>query len=186
MAIPLVAVLDFLKVDSIWPALAALVAGLLFILAEVFIPSHGILSILAVLSVVASLIMAGHLSTFWFVFMVLLVVVLLPTVIGLGLRIWPHTFVGKRIFLEKPQADDVPSHTKAAGIDLQRYVGAIGKTLTPLRPSGFVEIDGRRIDTLSEGTMVEAGQYVRVLAVRGTAVIVRPLEPHERPGTKTA
>ena len=53
---------------------------------------------------------------------------------------------------------------------------SIGRTaiaLTDLRPSGFVDMDGQRVDALSEGDMVRKGQTVEVIRDLGTEVVVR-------------
>ena len=46
--------------------------------------------------------------------------------------------------------------------------------LTDLRPSGFIDMDGLRVDALSEGDMVRKGQTVEILRDLGTEVVVRP------------
>ena len=35
-------------------------------------------------------------------------------------------------------------------------IGKLGKTLTPLRPAGVVEVDDERLDVVSEGMFVKA------------------------------
>ena len=40
--------------------------------------------------------------------------------------------------------------------------------------AGVVDFEGRRIDTLTEGMMVDPGQWVRCVDVRAGKVIVRP------------
>lgn len=52
-----------------------------------------------------------------------------------------------------------------------------GKTVSPMRPSGSVEFDGRRIDAMTEGVMLDAGVWVRCVAVKGSTVIVRQMDP---------
>ena len=52
-------------------------------------------------------------------------------------------------------------------------VGLEAVALTDLRPSGFIEMDGERIDALSEGDMVRKGQRVKVIRDLGTEVVVR-------------
>jgi hypothetical protein len=44
-----------------------------------------------------------------------------------------------------------------------------------------VLVEGRTIDALSEGMSIEAGQRIRVVAVHGSRVIVRPAEDDEEP-----
>jgi len=45
--------------------------------------------------------------------------------------------------------------------------------LTLLRPAGSIEIDGARIDAVSESEMLEAGTRVEVIKVIGLKVIVK-------------
>ena len=47
-----------------------------------------------------------------------------------------------------------------------------GRTLTPLRPAGLVEIDGRRIDVVADSEFLDAGVEVRVCEVEGNRVVV--------------
>ena len=50
-----------------------------------------------------------------------------------------------------------------------------GTALTPLRPSGTALINGRRVDVLTEGAMVAKGTPVKVVAIEGIRVVVRPV-----------
>jgi membrane-bound serine protease (ClpP class) len=60
--------------------------------------------------------------------------------------------------------------------ELERLKGRYGRTVTPMRPSGSVEIDGRRVDALSEGVMIDAGAWVRCVDVKGSRVTVRQVD----------
>lgn len=60
--------------------------------------------------------------------------------------------------------------------ELERLKGRYGRTVTPMRPSGSVEIDGRRIDALTEGVMLDAGVWVRCTDVKGSRVTVRQVD----------
>src|SRR5690606_2380192 len=46
-----------------------------------------------------------------------------------------------------------------------RYLGKIGVAITPLRPTGVVEIDGERIEVVTEGEFIAAGSRVRIVAM---------------------
>ena len=52
--------------------------------------------------------------------------------------------------------------------------GDIGIVVTPLVPSGRIEIRGQFHDVVSAGVFVEVGHYVRVIQVRGNLTIVEP------------
>ncbi len=48
-----------------------------------------------------------------------------------------------------------------------------GAAITALRPCGTAEINGRRVDVISEGAMVEKGTPLKVVAIEGMRVVVR-------------
>jgi membrane-bound serine protease (ClpP class) len=60
--------------------------------------------------------------------------------------------------------------------ELEQLKGKYGRTVTPMRPSGSVEIDGRRVDALTEGVMLDAGVWVRCVDVKGSRVTVRQVD----------
>ncbi len=71
----------------------------------------------------------------------------------------------------------VPDLAAAAGYTsaetAEDLVGQAGRALTTLRPSGTAEIDGRRIDVVSEGGFIASGASVEVVRARGAVVVVR-------------
>ena len=42
--------------------------------------------------------------------------------------------------------------------DRARFLGHVGTAITPLRPTGIVEIEGNRIEVMTEGEFIAAGQ----------------------------
>jgi membrane-bound ClpP family serine protease len=71
-------------------------------------------------------------------------------------------------------------------LELEQLRGKIGRTLSALRPAGVVDFDGRRIDTLTEGMMVDPGQWVRCIDVKAGKVIVRPVDKIDPGGLENA
>jgi membrane-bound ClpP family serine protease len=45
------------------------------------------------------------------------------------------------------------------------YLGKKGRAITPLRPTGIAEIDGERIEVVTEGDFISAGSDVKVVAM---------------------
>lgn len=82
-------------------------------------------------------------------------------------RILPGTELGKTMILSQPVATD------PALAALAKLPGRPGKALTRLSPGGMVEIDGRRVDVLSEGGYIEPGEPVQVVKVTGRIITVR-------------
>jgi len=52
-------------------------------------------------------------------------------------------------------------------------LGDWGRTLTTLRPAGKAMINGRRVDVIAEGQMIEADRPVEVVEVAGARIVVR-------------
>jgi membrane-bound ClpP family serine protease len=101
--------------------------------------------------------------------------VLVPTVLTLAFRWWPHTPMGRRLLLDVPTSEEVlPDSPQRRS--LRQLVGKTGVAKNMMLPSGAVVVDGQTIDALSEGMPIEAGQRVRVIEVRGNRVVVRPAD----------
>jgi membrane-bound ClpP family serine protease len=160
---------------SIW-AFLLLAVGVVCLIAEVFIPSGGVIAILAALSLLGALVCAGNAwwsgSPGYFWGFVSSMVVLLPCVVGIAFYIWPSTALGKRAILDAPAPEEVASFVEQEE-KYGRMLGKQGETLTMLNPAGIVRIDGHRVHCQSEGIIIESGTKVRVILVQANRVIVR-------------
>jgi membrane-bound serine protease (ClpP class) len=155
--------------DDITLTVLLVLVGLTFLAAEVFVPSFGILTVLAAVALFLGITVAFNVST-PFGFGTLATVFFIVPLFGYFMfRIWPNTPLGKRLFLQAP-ADD---RSDAAPAEAELYLGRYGKTLSPLRPAGVTEFDGKRVDTMSEGNLIEAGKWVQCVEVQAGRVIVR-------------
>lgn len=56
--------------------------------------------------------------------------------------------------------------------NLTHFLGRTGTALTVLRPAGAAEIDGTRLDVVTEGEFLEAGTALIVIRVEGSRVVV--------------
>jgi membrane-bound serine protease (ClpP class) len=155
-----------------WSALLLLL-GLLLVMVEVFIPSGGVLGFLSITALVAGVILAFYHRGAEVGFLFLTVTaVALPVTLMMAFRWWPKTPMGRRILLDVPTSEEVlPDSPERRW--LRQMVGRLGVAKSLMLPSGAIEVDGHTIDALTEGTPIEAGQRVRVIAVRGNRVLVR-------------
>lgn len=55
------------------------------------------------------------------------------------------------------------------------WLGKEGRTISELRPAGIVEVDGERLDVVTDGDFVAARQPVKIIEARGNRIVVRPL-----------
>jgi membrane-bound ClpP family serine protease len=149
--------------------------GFLLLVAELFIPTSGTLLVLSFLAMAAGVALTFNYDTRTGVYTLLALFVALPVFGGLMLYYWPKTPMGKRFFLTRPDADATLA-AMPINKELEQLRGRFGRALSALRPSGVVDFDGRRVDTVTEGMMVEPGQWVRCVGVQANRVIVRPVD----------
>ena len=143
------------------------VVGFALVAAEVFLPGL-ILGTIGLLCLIASVVLvfsqygtsAGVLAAF-------LVAGLSFVGFIVWLNLFPRTFIGRRLMLRARQPADL---TAAAH---QTMIGVTGEALTPLRPSGTAQINGKRVDVTAVGDFLEAGEQVVVIAADGMRVAVR-------------
>jgi membrane-bound ClpP family serine protease len=160
----------------IW-AIVILIIGLALLVAEVFIPSGGVLGILSTTALVGAVILAFSQGARLGTVFLIVVVVALPTTFTVAMHFWPRTPMGRAMSLERPNQQDVGRNPAADW--LRELVGQVGRTVTPLRPSGITDFDGRRVDTIAETFLIEPDTRVRVVAVQGNRVVVRQVEATE-------
>lgn len=167
----------------LWAVLLILL-GLLLLVIEVFVPSGGAITTLAIVALIVGVVMVfyapesegGGMTSGFLTIGALFV--LIPLTLGVAFHFWPKTPIGKKFFLPEPDADATFA-SFAEFEELEQLKGQIGRTLTPHGTSGSTLIQGRRIDTQTEGLFVEAGRWVRVVDVHAGQVTVRPLSDGE-------
>src|SRR5690606_2426066 len=55
----------------------------------------------------------------------------------------------------------------------QHWLGRTGTAISPLRPAGIADIEGTRVDVVSDGGFLDAGTPVQVARVDGNRIVVR-------------
>ncbi len=146
---------------------------------EIFIPSSGILSVLAAVAIVASIVVAFSEGMMAGALMLLGATVLVPVVVGAAVKWWPHTPIGKLILIKRPESEEeVLPDTEEYHLR-DRMIGKVGVAKTELLPSGDVRIEGRVYDAVSNGMVIDKGQPVKVVDVNTQRIVVRPLTSAE-------
>lgn len=155
-----------------WEVIGLFLLGILLLLIELFVvPGFGVAGLGGLLAVFASFFysfadsqQAGR----------SLIVALITAGLGLFL-LWRY---GRRhglwrgLILGARQSEE---EGYVAPNDLQKYRGRSGRSLTVLRPAGAIEVEGERVDAVSEGGFIPAGRPVSVVRVEGTRVVVREI-----------
>jgi membrane-bound ClpP family serine protease len=155
-------------------AYVLIAAGFLLLTAELFFTS-GVLLALALACVGIGVALTFQADPTVGLVTLIGVFVALPVFGTLLLRYWPKTRMGRSMILAAPDEDAtvaaMPTHQ-----ELERLRGRFGRAISDLRPSGVCDFDGWRVDTITEGMMVEAGGWVRCVDVQAGKVVVRPVE----------
>jgi len=155
------------------------VVGLGLILVEVFvIPGFGLAGIGGIILILASLFLSlvgqdpfldwDDVSNAIIQLSVSLLAALV--LIFLLARFLPKSNIFKKFILseEEKATEGYTSRT-----NLSELLGAEGKSLTTLRPAGTAEINGKRIDVVTDSEYIEHGKPIVVTAVEGMRVVVR-------------
>lgn len=58
-------------------------------------------------------------------------------------------------------------------------LGKKGKVISALRPAGIIEIDGKRLDAVSNGLFIEPGKYVKIIDIQGPRIVVEETDISE-------
>lgn len=161
-----------------WEEILLVCSGLVLLAAEfLLIPGFGVAGVLGIAALLSglSLSLIGGGATWDFILRALgrVIFSLLLALVGslVLLRFLPRLPFGRRLILESglsagkgyaspPEADKL-------------WLGKSGTAISPLRPSGIAEVEGERVDVVSDGEFIEAGAQIVVSRVDGNRIVVR-------------
>ncbi len=144
------------------------------IIAEIFVPSGGLISLCALACLIGGAVIFFHYSTIAGWIGIGIATVMIPTVLIFAYRIFPKTRFGKSVTLTPPQrqqGDAIPDTS-----ELKDMLGKVGIVLTPLRPVGMCDFAGHRVECVAESGYVEKDIKVKVINVESTQLTVRTIE----------
>jgi membrane-bound serine protease (ClpP class) len=89
------------------------------------------------------------------------------------LRFLPRLPFGRRLVLET----ELTAHEGfASAPETDRaWLGKRGTASSTLRPAGIADIEGERVDVVSDGEFIDAGERLTVVRVDGNRIVVRRL-----------
>ncbi len=152
--------------------IALFLVGIIFIVIEILTPSIGLFAGIGVICVLYSFIMAlgGDTTAVY-----LLIVSLIAAVILFGFIVkkLPSSKLWSKVVL-KDMETSKQGYTSAA--DYQHLIGKFGVIVTELRPAGTALIENQKFDVISEGSYIEKGAKVEVIAVFGSRIVVKQFD----------
>ena len=145
---------------------ALLVVGIALMLLETVLPGM-VAGLIGFGCLVAGVILAydiGPQTGNWVLFGMVAVLTALTV---LWVRFFPNSRLGQ-MFVTRRTIGNL-------GVEQPHLLNQEGTALTILRPSGTALINGKRVDVVTEGVLLERGTSLRVVAVEGLRVVVRAI-----------
>ncbi|UUZ96138.1 hypothetical protein LJK87_18375 [Paenibacillus sp. P25] len=145
------------------------IGGIVLLIIEVFVSSFGILGILGAICLFSGVVMAAY-NTAQAALNLGIAFVLAAVVVTIVVRIFKHRGVWNRFILRERLTTEQGYTSTAERKDL---LGQKGTALTPLRPAGTAQFGEDRVDVVTAGDFIAAGEAVEVIHVEGVRVVVR-------------
>ncbi len=142
-------------------------AGVFLLVAELGLPTHGIVGVMGVVSILAGVGACFFINAWLGLGILLALAALTPFAWMAFVNLWPKTPMGKRLVL---------SEISGAGMPAGVCIGQVGVTVTELRPWGECEFEGLRVEATSEYGIIPSSRPVRVVALTDGRPVVKETE----------
>ena len=151
----------------VWLSIFLALAIVMFV-AEVFVPSAGLLSVLGTVFLTIAIFLCFRINRWLGVSAMVAVVAIAPFAVALAVRVWQRTPIGKQMVLSSTVGELTRDRV---------LIGTEGVALTEMRPMGECEFGQSRVEAKSEmGRVIPAGRKVKVIEYHDTVATVREVE----------
>lgn len=155
--------------NSQWTSLAIFVTGLILLVIEAIVPGFGLPGISGIILVILGTILAmGSLASA--LMSISIAIIITATITMLLIKYGHRSPFLDNIVLSTHQKDE---EGYLSSFSKDEYLGKEGISVTELRPSGIIEINGERLDALSDGSYIPKEANIKVIRVEGSKIIVR-------------
>lgn len=160
-----------------WMAILILyLVGALLLIAEFFLPAHGLIGIVGLGVLIFGLYETFQLNETAGVASLAVLLVAVPAGLVFAIKNWHRTPIGKRI---SPPNPVLAEDDRMAVSEYKALVGQRGRTVTVLRPVGTCAFNGRRVECVAEYGMIEANVEVEGVGLKDRSLLVRAVDPAE-------
>ena len=146
------------------------VIGIVLLLVEAVIPNFGVIGLSGLAAIIASVVMSAA-TTNQGLRMMFMAAFLATLIVLAAFRYLKRTGLWSQLILQFSETVDQGYIGPA---NLKHLVDKVGVTLTALRPAGTADIEGIRVDVVSEGGYIDQSAKIVVVKVEGTRIVVRP------------
>jgi len=157
--------------NSEWTSLIVFIIGLILLVIEAISPGFGLPGISGIIFIALGIILA--MESIRVAIESLSISIILTTIITILLIKRGYSFKAFDRVVLNTNLNKEGGYVSSK--DKDEYLGKEGVAISELRPSGIIEIDGERLDALSEGVFIPRDAKVKVVKVEGSKIIVRRL-----------
>lgn len=151
------------------PAVILLVIGFVLVVVEMYVPGFGLPGISGIACLVVGVILKAN-NALEALIMAVVIIALLCIALSISIHSASKGRLAKSKLILHETATDANNISEN---DLKYYLHREGTTTTVLRPSGNGEFDGVKLNIVSDGEFIAAGEKVEVIAVEGSRIVVR-------------
>ncbi len=152
-----------------WVSILCLIAGLVFVIIEMFHPGIGAPGIIGAILLIAGVILFAKSPL-----QALILIVILLAILGVALTIVLQSASRGTLAKHLVLNDSLDADVKfSASEDLYYFIGSEGTALTVLRPSGTADFSGVKLDVVSEGEFIPKDSTVIITKIEGHRIVVR-------------
>ena len=141
--------------------------GIILLLGEVLLPTHGLLGVLAIAAFGVGIGTCFYMNQYLGLAVFLAAVIVSPILGGWFVKLYPKTPIGRRMVLQP-----VESHLKAPPVK----IGQMGVAKSELRPMGEAEFNDLRLEVISEYGMIAPGEALKVVGYVNGKPAVRAIQ----------
>ena len=152
---------------SLW-SLGLLIAGIGFLIGEIFHPGFGLPGILGLVCLGLDILISAQ-TLAQGLLMTAIAAVIVLVVFLIGASFISRGKLPKNLVLS---VENGSVEGFVSGDGDGAAPGQTGRAVTVLRPAGIAEIGGRRLDVVTQGEFIPEGSSLRVEAVEGSRIVV--------------
>lgn len=162
---------NILAGNSHWTSLVLFVTGLILLVIEALVPGFGLPGISGIILVLVGTVLA--MDSFGAAVLSLSIAIIITTIVTIILiKMGFKSKMLNKIVLDTEHKDEKGYLSVNS---MNQYMDKEGITITELRPAGFIEIEGIKLDALSDGGFIPKNSNIKVVRVEGSKIFVRGL-----------
>jgi len=156
---------EIVAMNFVW--LILLIIGFCLVVVEMYVPGFGFPGITGIICLISGVALFARGDIMAWLVMTVIIVALLCIALSISM----HSAAKGRLAKSRLVLNEVA--TEVSENDLNYYLGKSGHATTILRPAGMGEFEGVKLNVLSDGEYIPAGEKIIVTRVEGNRIFVK-------------